>query len=116
MPRNTKTVETPETPEVETPTAEATPAETKPSAEERRATKKMEIQESRVMDSALVNWVATHARPALAPCLCGCGGETKGRFVPGHDALLKVRLEATAALGSETQQQDAHAALTAFGW
>ena len=22
-------------------------------------------------------------------CLCGCGGETKGRFVPGHDARVK---------------------------
>lgn len=29
-------------------------------------------------------------------CLCGCGGATKSRFVPGHDATLKsaVLLEA----------------------
>lgn len=40
--------------------------------------------------------VATQKFPSLptkggggtGTCLCGCGGETKSRFVPGHDGLL----------------------------
>lgn len=39
--------------------------------------------------------IAAIARPAESPCICGCGGKTKGRFVPGHDAVLKARLKAT---------------------
>ena len=38
---------------------------------------------------------ATAAQPKQ--CLCGCGGPTKGRFRPGHDARLKgilTRIEA----------------------
>jgi hypothetical protein len=26
-------------------------------------------------------------------CICGCGGETQGRFCPGHDQRLRARLE-----------------------
>ncbi len=29
---------------------------------------------------------AKAAPKPLVPCWCGCGGETRGRFVPGHDA------------------------------
>jgi hypothetical protein len=66
-------------------------------------------------------WVLANARPAEAACLCGCGGVTKGRFVPGHDAVLKSRLARTAA--QDTGQTDgpdaawdAHASLVVFGW
>lgn len=57
-------------------------------------------------------WIAAHARPAISACLCGCGGTTKGRFVPGHDATLKESLKVTAEAGN----QDAQAALATFGW
>jgi hypothetical protein len=60
-------------------------------------------------------WVASHARPAVAKCLCGCDGETKGRFVPGHDAVLKSRLAATIATDTP-EAWDALAALQTFGW
>ena len=26
-------------------------------------------------------------------CACGCGGETQGRFCPGHDQRLRAKLE-----------------------
>lgn len=39
--------------------------------------------------------IATRARPALMPCICGCGTMTKSRFAPGHDAILKERLKNT---------------------
>ena len=66
-------------------------------------------------------WVAAHARPASAPCLCGCGELTKGRFFPGHDARLKERLRATLGerdtdAGSDEAQANAQAALATFGW
>lgn len=57
-------------------------------------------------------WVAKHARPAVASCLCGCGGTTKGRFVPGHDATLKESLKTGAAAGDKASK----AALATFGW
>jgi hypothetical protein len=57
-------------------------------------------------------WVAANARPAIAPCLCGCGGTTKGRFMPGHDATLKEQLKAGAAAGDAASTQ----ALATFGW
>lgn len=62
-------------------------------------------------------WVAEHARPAVATCLCGCGGETKGRFVPGHDALLKRDLAVTAEHADTPETRElAKAALLTFGW
>jgi hypothetical protein len=57
-------------------------------------------------------WIAAHARPAISNCLCGCGGTTKGRFVPGHDATLKESLKVSAAAGDE----NAATALATFGW
>lgn len=57
-------------------------------------------------------WVAKHARPAISHCLCGCGGTTKGRFVPGHDATLKESLKTGASTGCK----DSIAALKTFGW
>lgn len=56
------------------------------------------------------------ARPAIAPCLCGCGETTKGRFAPGHDATHHQRLRATAATGTPAARRIAAEALTAFGW
>ncbi len=67
------------------------------------------------MDAKTAAWVAANARPAESDCLCGCGGKTKGRFVPGHDALLKETLKATAAAGGEAGKS-AQAALATFGW
>jgi hypothetical protein len=29
-------------------------------------------------------------------CYCGCGEESKGRFVPGHDQKLRIALEKRA--------------------
>jgi hypothetical protein len=68
------------------------------------------------MDADLAAWVAEHARPAESQCLCGCGGTTKGRFVPGHDALLKERLAATVLLGTDDASAQATIALAAFAW
>lgn len=53
--------------------------------------------------------IAKMARPAESPCICGCGGTTKGRFVPGHDAVLKERLKATKTPAAE-------AVLRQMGW
>ena len=57
-------------------------------------------------------FVVANARPAVSRCLCGCGGTTKGRFVPGHDATLKEHLRAGAKAGCA----DSKAALKTFGW
>lgn len=39
---------------------------------------------------------------APRPCMCGCGGITKGgRFLPGHDARLKSQLLTEAREGNE---------------
>ena len=62
-----------------------------------------------------VAWIAANARPAETPCLCGCGGTTKTRFVPGHDARLKSALTRTAAKGGEPAEL-ATRALARFGW
>lgn len=83
------------------PVAKATPA---PAPKKARKTK-----EWPALDAARASWVAENARPAVAPCLCGCGGTTKGRFVPGHDATLKETLKAT---DSDVARQ----ALATFGW
>lgn len=64
------------------------------------------------LDTERAAWVAKHARPAISTCLCGCGGTTKGRFVPGHDATLKEALKTGAAAGDKSSI----AALATFGW
>lgn len=86
-------------------TAPVAPAETAPVEEKKNKTKKAWP----AMDDARTEWVLRNARPAIAPCLCGCGGTTKGRFVPGHDATLKETLKAT-------DTDAARDALVAFGW
>lgn len=51
----------------------------------------------------------------MNPCMCGCGGETRSRFQPGHDARLKGRLVRTYREGG----RDAEAAkvvLLDLGW
>ena len=73
------------------------------------------------LTDAEARWVAENARPAESPCLCGCGNLTKGRFFPGHDALLKERLRATIGErggkgGSKKAQAAAKQALATFGW
>jgi hypothetical protein len=60
-------------------------------------------------DSDRLAWIAANARPAHSPCLCGCGELTKGRFAPGHDAILKSRLSQTP--GEQARQIEA-----AMGW
>lgn len=60
--------------------------------------------------------ILASARPAEAPCLCGCGGLTKGRFVPGHDAVLKARLNVTVETGSKSAASKAREAIAVFGW
>lgn len=61
-------------------------------------------------------FVVENARPAQTPCLCGCGELTKGRFFPGHDAVLKTRLAATVERGSAEDAALAMSALASFGW
>jgi hypothetical protein len=56
------------------------------------------------------------ARPAVAPCLCGCGETTKGRFFPGHDAVHKARLIATMRSDDEAASAFATDALVTYGW
>lgn len=60
--------------------------------------------------------VLANARPAESNCLCGCGNLTKGRFFPGHDAVLKAQLGVTARLTDDARSADAQAALAKFGW
>lgn len=102
-----KTQNEQDTPVVATEETEATEA---------KVSKKQAQKEARVMDPDVAAWVASHARPAVSLCLCGCGGETKGRFVPGHDATLKERLRATVELADGKAKTDAEAALATFGW
>lgn len=64
------------------------------------------------LDADRLAFVVQHARPAVSACLCGCGGTTKGRFVPGHDATLKEALKAGAKAGCA----DSITALATFGW
>jgi hypothetical protein len=48
-------------------------------------------------------------------CMCGCGGQTKARFAPGHDSRLKSRL--LAAYRSEAGlSEDAEALVDQLGW
>ena len=96
MARKTE-VTTPETPAVDAP-VEDKPKKEKP-----------------VLTAETASWVRANARPAVSPCLCGCGGETKTRFVPGHDAKLKSLLTATIAAGGPAAA-DAQAAQDTFGW
>lgn len=67
------------------------------------------------LSAAQAKEAAQVARPALAPCLCGCGTMTKGRFAPGHDAIHHARLDATVKAGGPAAKH-AQAALDAFGW
>lgn len=68
------------------------------------------------LDADTAAWVAVHARPATSPCLCGCGNETKGRFFPGHDATLKMKLQASLQSDNSDVVQNATVALAKFGW
>lgn len=61
------------------------------------------------LTAAQLAWLAKNARPAVAPCLCGCGATTKGRFAPGHDAKLHSALK-------NTPGTKAAAVKAAFGW
>lgn len=63
-----------------------------------------------------VKEIAAIARPKLAPCMCGCGNATKGRFFPGHDATLKAALHVTVAVGTPAARKHAEIALERFGW
>lgn len=78
-----------------------------------------EKNEKVVADHALsveeARWIAENARPRESACLCGCGGLTKTRFVPGHDALLKRSLVATVAKGGAAAKH-AKSAIATFGW
>lgn len=86
--------------------ATTTAAATKP------ADKKAKTPRFPALPAERAAWVAKNARPAISSCLCGCGGSTKGRFVPGHDATLKEALKNGAAAGDESSK----AALATFGW
>jgi hypothetical protein len=68
------------------------------------------------LNASQLKSLIANARPALAPCLCGCGNTTKGRFFPGHDATLKAALHQTEKTGSPAAKKSAKVALAAFGW
>lgn len=97
-----------DTPAVETAAVETAAVETPVEAKADKP-----AREPRTVDLPLdpeqAAWVAAHARPAVSLCLCGCGQTTKGRFFPGHDAILKARL-------ARTDSDDARKALATFGW
>lgn len=80
-------------------------------------TTKQDKQKAHAMETGdRLAFVVANARPATTSCLCGCGGSTKTRFVPGHDALLKRDLAATAAHGTDEAKAQAQTALAVFGW
>jgi hypothetical protein len=83
---------------------------TKPKAEKKAK------EQTAPMSAERAAWVAANARPKNAPCLCGCGGLTKTRFVPGHDALLKRDLVATEERGDKKAKAATKAARETFGW
>lgn len=78
----------------------------------KRTTKKLAAKpkvEKPTIDGDRLAWVLANARPAVAPCMCGCGQSTKGRFFPGCDAKLKALLK-------NTDSDAAREALAVFGW
>lgn len=98
-----------------TPTADTTP-ETAPEAKPAKVAKPAPAWKSPLTPEA-AKAIAATARPAVSPCLCGCGGQTKGRFVPGHDATLKEQLKITVADSPVKAARDAaQSALASFGW
>lgn len=62
---------------------------------------------------ATVSFERTLKRDLTGSCWCGCGGETKGRFVPGHDSkfhsLAKQVARGQAAMPTEFVNDDARA-------
>lgn len=98
-----------ETPKVEEPVVEETPKQT-------AADRKVEARREFVMTGDKLAFVRSNARPAETTCLCGCGSPTKGRFSPGHDALLKRSLSCTIELGTPEDAAVAKEAQEIFGW
>lgn len=99
----------------ETPEEEAAPeAAPKQTAAERKTARSLD--RFPVLSEQDATWIAEHARPAISPCLCGCDTPTKGRFAPGHDAMLKERLVNTRDHGTPELAELATVALGRFGW
>lgn len=78
--------------------------------------KRIETLTTHAIEGDSLQWIVDNARPAVSACLCGCGETTKGRFFPGHDALLKRTLQATIETGDEAAVTLANQALATFGW
>jgi predicted nuclease with RNAse H fold len=53
---------------------------------------------------------------ASRDCRCGCGGRTRGRFMPGHDAKLRSRLLKAIRGSDHTEAEAARAEFAALGW
>lgn len=104
----------------ETPAATTTEATEPTTTEETTTTETTKTKKEKrtwtPMSTEVAKAVLATARPALAPCLCGCGETTKGRFFPGHDATLKETLKATVTNGTPAAKRVATEALAAFGW
>jgi predicted nuclease with RNAse H fold len=49
-------------------------------------------------------------------CLCGCGGRTHRKFVPGHDAKLRSRLEAAIRGADPDAAKEALRVFRSLGW
>jgi hypothetical protein len=79
-------------------------------------TRNAETKQFDALSATEAKTIADNARPANAPCMCGCGGLTKGRFFPGHDATLKSALNVTVKTGSKAARKQAERALANFGW
>lgn len=96
--------------------AEKVAAEKAAAKAEAAESKRREKLATHAIEGDTLQWIADNARPAVTPCLCGCGETTKGRFFPGHDALLKRTLTATIETGDEAAVTLATQAMATFGW
>lgn len=89
-------------------------------------TKKKELRErlqavraadAQVLEAKEQAKVARAAKPKEPnTCLCGCGGTTMSRFVPGHDAKLKSRLLTEAHSDDDKVAEEALMRLDELGW
>jgi hypothetical protein len=98
--KSTSTVAVVETPEVETEVALEETRDGKLTAKQRKS-----IERFPAIDEADLDALALVARPAISPCICGCGTPTKSRFAPGHDATLKERLKNTESAAARAIEE-----------
>lgn len=104
-----------ETPVEETPETKPVKTDEQKKQERDERARAKSLERFPALDAERMAWVEANARPAISPCLCGCGELTKSRFAPGHDATLKEQLKNTVAAGGESGEL-AQSAIQKFGW